>query len=65
MKAEAMKRAIATATRVASDGDGDGEGGKSDGDSDEGSGQVTMRGMAAATTVCVSGLRLRMGYCNA
>ncbi len=33
-----MKRAIATATWVASDDDGDDNGGKSDGDGDEGAG---------------------------
>ncbi len=38
MKAEAMKRVITTATRVASDDDGDGDGGKSDGDGNEGAG---------------------------
>ncbi len=51
MKAEATKRAITTATRVASDDDGDGDGGKSDGDGDKGAGQATTRAMAAATTV--------------
>ncbi len=51
MKAEAMKRAIAMATRVARDGDGDGDGGKSDGDGDEGAGRATTRAMAATTTV--------------
>ncbi len=51
MKAEATKRAITTATRVASDDNGAGDGGKSDGDGDEGAGRVTMRAMAAATTV--------------
>ncbi len=53
MKAEAMKRAIMTATRVASDDDGAGDGGKSDGDGDEGAGRVTTRAIAAATTVAV------------
>ncbi len=33
-----MKRAITTATRVASDDDGAGNGGKSDGNRDEGAG---------------------------
>ncbi len=53
MKAEATKRAITMATRVASDDNGAGDGGKSDGDGDEGAGQATMRVMAAATTVAV------------
>jgi hypothetical protein len=51
VKAKTTKRAITTATRVASDDNGDGNGGKSDGDSNEGAGQVTMRAMAVATTV--------------
>ncbi len=51
MKAEATKRAITTATRVASDDDGNGDGGKSDGDGNKGTGQVTTRAMAAVTTV--------------
>ncbi len=51
MKAEAMKRAITMATRVASNDDGAGDGGKSNGDGDEGAGRVTTRAMAAATTV--------------
>ncbi len=53
MKAEAMKREIATEMRVASDGDGNGngDGGKSDGDGDEGAGRATTRVMVAATTV--------------
>jgi hypothetical protein len=38
VKAEAMKRVIATATRVASNDDGDGDGGKSDGNGDKGAG---------------------------
>jgi hypothetical protein len=38
VKAEAMKRAITTATRVASNDDGDGDGGKSDGDGNKGAG---------------------------
>ncbi len=50
MKAEVTKRAITTATRVASDDDGDGDGGKSDGDGDEGAGRATTRAMVAATT---------------
>ncbi len=51
MKAEATKRAITMATRVASNDDGACNGGKSNGDGDEGVGQATMRAMAAATTV--------------
>ncbi len=51
MKAEAMKRAIAMATRVVSNDNGDGNGGKSNGDGNKGAGQATMRAMAAATTV--------------
>ncbi len=51
MKAEAMKRAIMMATRVASNDDDTGHGGKSDGDGDEGAGQATTRAMVAATTV--------------
>jgi hypothetical protein len=51
VKAEATKRAITTATRVASDDDGAGDGGKSDGYGDEGAGLATTRAMAAATTV--------------
>ncbi len=51
MKAEAMKRAITTATRVASNDDGNGDGGKSDGDGNKGAGRATTRLMAAATTL--------------
>ncbi len=51
MKAEATKRAITMARRVASDDNCNGDGGKSDGDGDEGAGQATTRAMAAATTV--------------
>ncbi len=51
MKAEAMKRAIMTVTRVASDDDGDGNSGKSNGNGNKGAGQATTRAMAAATTV--------------
>ncbi len=51
MKAEAMKRGITTATRVASDEDGTGGGGKSDGNGDEGAGRATTKAMVAATTV--------------
>ncbi len=53
MQAEATKRAITTATRVASNDDGTGDGGKSDGNGDEGAWQATMRAMAAAMTVAV------------
>jgi hypothetical protein len=51
LKAEATKRGITTAMRVASDEDGDGDGGKSDGDGNEGTGRATTRSMVAATTV--------------
>ncbi len=51
MKAEAMKRAITIATRVASNDDGAGNGGKSNGNGNEGAGRATTRAMAAATTV--------------
>jgi hypothetical protein len=51
VKAEATKRVITMATRMASDDDGNGDGGKSDGDGDEGAGRATMRATAAATTV--------------
>ncbi len=51
MKAEAMKREITMAARVASDDDGAGNGGKSNGDGNEGAGRVTMRAVAAATFV--------------
>jgi hypothetical protein len=51
VKTEATKRAIATATRVASNGNGDGDGGKSDGDGNNSGGQVTTRAMVAAMTV--------------
>ncbi len=51
MKAEATKREITTATRVASDDDGTGNRGKSNGNGDKGAGRVTTRAMAAATTV--------------
>ncbi len=53
MKAEATKRAVATATRVASNDDGNGNSGKDNGDSNEGAGRATMRAMVAATTVAV------------
>jgi hypothetical protein len=53
VQAEATKRAITTATRVASNDDGTGDGGKSDGNGDEGAWQATMRAMAAAMTVAV------------
>jgi hypothetical protein len=51
VKAEATKRAITTATRVASNDDGAGDGGKRDGDGNKGAGRATTRAMAAATTV--------------
>jgi hypothetical protein len=51
MKAEATKRAITTATRVASHDNGNGDGGKNNGDGNEGAGQATTREMAAVTTV--------------
>jgi hypothetical protein len=51
VKAEATKRAIMMATRVASHDNGNGNGGKSDGDGDEGAGRATTRAMVAATTV--------------
>ncbi len=51
MKAEATKRAIATATRVASNDNGDGDSGKSNGDDNKGAGRATTRAMAVATTV--------------
>jgi hypothetical protein len=51
VKAEATKRAITTATRVASNDDGDGNSGKSNGDGNKGAGQATTRAMVAATTV--------------
>jgi hypothetical protein len=51
VKAEATKRMITTAKRVASNDNGAGNGGKSDGDGDKGAGRATTRAMAAATTV--------------
>jgi hypothetical protein len=51
VKAEATKRAITTATRVASNDDGNGNGGKSNGDGNKGAGRATTRVMAAAMTV--------------
>jgi hypothetical protein len=51
VKAEVTKRAITTATRVASDDNGAGNNGKSYGDGDKGAGRATTRAMAAATTV--------------
>ncbi len=51
MKAEATKRTITTATRMASNDDGAGDGGKSNGDGDEVAGQATTRAMAVATTL--------------
>ncbi len=58
MKAEATKRAIATATRVASNDVGDGDGGKSDGDDNEGAGRATTRAMAAAAATTVAAMRV-------
>jgi hypothetical protein len=46
VKAELAKRAIAMATRVASDDDGNDDGGKSDGNGNEGAGQAATRAMA-------------------
>ncbi len=46
-----MKRAIATATRVASNDNGNGNGGKINGDGNKGCGQATMRVMVVVTTV--------------
>jgi hypothetical protein len=51
VKVEATKRAITTATRVASNDDGNDNGSKSNGDGNEGAGRATTRAMAAATTV--------------
>jgi hypothetical protein len=51
VKAEAMKRAIMTATRVVSNDDGDGNSGKSNGDGDKGVGWAKTRAMAVATNV--------------
>ncbi len=51
VKAEAIKRTITMAMRVASDDDGDGDGGKSDGNGNEVAGRATTRVMAVATTV--------------
>ncbi len=51
MKAEATKRVITMAMRVASNYNGNGDGGKSDGNSDEGAGRATSRAMVAAMTV--------------
>jgi hypothetical protein len=51
VKAEATKRAIMMATRVASNDDGAGIGGKSDGNGNKGVGRVTTRAMTAAITV--------------
>jgi hypothetical protein len=49
--AEVAKRAIAMATRVASNDDGNCNGGKSNGNGNKGGGQATMRAMGAAMTV--------------
>jgi hypothetical protein len=54
VKAEATKRAITMATRVASNDDGAGDGGKSDGDRNKGAGRVTTRAMGAATIVAAA-----------
>ncbi len=51
MKAEATKRAIMMATRVASNDDGNGNSGRSDGDGNKGAGQATRRVMAASTNM--------------
>ncbi len=51
MKAEATKRAISMATRVASNDNGAGDGGKSNGDGNKGAGRATTRGRVTATTV--------------
>jgi hypothetical protein len=51
VKAEATKRAITMAMRVASNDDGNGNGGKSNNDGNKGAGQATERAMVAATTV--------------
>ncbi len=51
VKAEATKRVIAMAMRVASNDNGDGDGGKSNGSNNKGGGQATTRAMAAAMTV--------------
>jgi hypothetical protein len=51
VKAEATKRVIMMATRVASNYNGNGDDGKSNGNGDKGAGQATTRVMAAATTV--------------
>ncbi len=51
MKAEAIKREITMATRVASNDDGNGDGGKSNGNGNKGAGQAITRAMAATMTV--------------
>jgi hypothetical protein len=51
VNAEAIKRVITMATRVASNDNGAGDGGKSNGDGDEGVGRATTRAMVAATNV--------------
>ncbi len=51
MKAEATKRVIAMAMRVASDDDGNGNSGKRDDDGNEGAGRATTRAMAVVATV--------------
>jgi hypothetical protein len=51
VKAEAMMRAIAIATRVASYDNSNGNGGKSDGNGDKGGRQATTRVIMVSTTV--------------
>jgi hypothetical protein len=51
VKAEAMKRGITMAVKVASNDYCAGDSGKSNGDGDEDEGRATTRAMAAATTV--------------
>jgi hypothetical protein len=51
VKAEATKKAITMATRVASNDGGNGNGGKSDGNGNKGAGQATTRAMAVAMRV--------------
>ncbi len=51
MKAEATKRAITTATKVASNDNGTGDGGKRNGNQEKCVGPATTRAMVAAMTV--------------
>jgi hypothetical protein len=51
VKAEATKKVVAMATRVASNDNGDGNGCTSNCNGNKGVGQATKRVMAAATTV--------------